>query len=518
MIAMAIACNPRLLIADEPTTALDVTMQAQILDLLVALQRDRGMALILITHDLAVVAETAQRVVVMYAGQQVETGPVPGIFATPTHPYTQALLAALPEHNVGPRPAAGDPRRRSRAARPADRLPAVPALPVRARALPPRVAGAGRTGRAARPLPLPARRRRPAGARLAGRVRSRRGDRVTTAAPLLEARALTRHYTVSRGLWKPKGLVRALDGATFTVAAGQTLAVVGESGCGKSTLARQVTMIERPTSGALLLDGTDVGTADAAARRRLRPLVQMVFQNPYASLNPRKKVGTLLEEPLAINTTLDAAARRDAAESDDGARGPAPRALPALSAHVLRRPAAAHRRRPGADAEAAAGRRRRAGLGARRLDPGAGAQPADGPAAGDGDRLPVHLAQPAGRPAHRRHRRRDVPRADRRARAEGGGVRAGRRIRTPARCSRARRCSIPRRGASASASPASCRRRSIRRPAARSTSAARTRCRAARPRSPRCSRWARRRSPATAPPSSTPERPPDAAAAPGASH
>jgi dipeptide transport system ATP-binding protein len=137
---------------------------------------------------------------------------------------------------------------------------------------------------------------------------------VTTAAPLLDARALTRHYTVSRGLWKPKGLVRALDGATFTVAAGQTLAVVGESGCGKSTLARQVTMIERPTSGALLLDGTDVGTADAAARRRLRPLVQMVFQNPYASLNPRKKVGTLLEEPLAINTTLDTAARRDAAE------------------------------------------------------------------------------------------------------------------------------------------------------------------------------------------------------------
>jgi dipeptide transport system ATP-binding protein len=101
MIAMAIACNPRLLVADEPTTALDVTVQAQILDLLVALQRDRGMALLLITHDLAVVAETAQRVVVMYAGQQVETGPVPGIFATPSHPYTQALLAALPEHNVG---------------------------------------------------------------------------------------------------------------------------------------------------------------------------------------------------------------------------------------------------------------------------------------------------------------------------------------------------------------------------------------------------------------------------------
>jgi len=100
MIAMAIACNPRLLIADEPTTALDVTVQAQVLDLLIRLQQERGMALLLITHDLAVVAETVQRVIVMYAGQQVETGPVPDIFDAPEHPYTQALLAALPEHNL----------------------------------------------------------------------------------------------------------------------------------------------------------------------------------------------------------------------------------------------------------------------------------------------------------------------------------------------------------------------------------------------------------------------------------
>ncbi len=131
--------------------------------------------------------------------------------------------------------------------------------------------------------------------------------------PLLEARALTRHYSVSRGLWKPKGIVQALTGVSFTLAAGRTLAIVGESGCGKSTLARQVTMIERPTSGALLLDGADVAQADAAGRKRLRPLVQMVFQNPYASLNPRKKVGTLLGEPLAINTALSADARREAA-------------------------------------------------------------------------------------------------------------------------------------------------------------------------------------------------------------
>ncbi len=132
-------------------------------------------------------------------------------------------------------------------------------------------------------------------------------------APLLDASALTRHYQVSRGLLRPKSVVRALDGVSFTLREGETLAVVGESGCGKSTLARQVTMIERPTGGSLCIDGDDVATADREALKRLRPRVQMVFQNPYASLNPRKKVGTLLEEPLALNTDLTAAARRDAA-------------------------------------------------------------------------------------------------------------------------------------------------------------------------------------------------------------
>jgi len=132
---------------------------------------------------------------------------------------------------------------------------------------------------------------------------------------LLEATALARYYSVSRGLFKPKAVVRALDGVSFRVSEGQTLAVVGESGSGKSTLARQATMIEQPTSGTLRLAGQDVTRADAATRKRLRPLVQMVFQNPYASLHPRKKVGALLKEPLAINTQLDASARRHAAET-----------------------------------------------------------------------------------------------------------------------------------------------------------------------------------------------------------
>ncbi len=133
------------------------------------------------------------------------------------------------------------------------------------------------------------------------------------AAPLLEARALARHYAVSRGLFRPKGLVRALDGVSFTVGEGATLAVVGESGCGKSTLARQVTMIEQPTTGELRIAGEDVVAAGARTLQRLRPLVQMVFQNPYASLNPRKKVGSLLGEPLAIRGDLGPRERRDAA-------------------------------------------------------------------------------------------------------------------------------------------------------------------------------------------------------------
>src|SRR5271170_579240 len=135
---------------------------------------------------------------------------------------------------------------------------------------------------------------------------------MTTGAPLLEARGLTRHYALSRGFFRPAALVRALDGVSFALDAGKTLAVVGESGCGKSTLARQVTMIERPTSGALCIAGKDVAQADRATLKQLRPLVQMVFQNPYASLNPRKKIGTLLEEPLVLSSHLGAAGRRNA--------------------------------------------------------------------------------------------------------------------------------------------------------------------------------------------------------------
>jgi dipeptide transport system ATP-binding protein len=134
-----------------------------------------------------------------------------------------------------------------------------------------------------------------------------------SAAPLLEARGLSRHYRLSRGFMRGTAVVRALDGVSFSLMRGRTLAIVGESGSGKSTLARQVTMIETPTSGALLLDGVDVAHADRAARKALRPQVQMVFQNPYASLNPRRTVGALLEEPLVIHRRGARAERRERA-------------------------------------------------------------------------------------------------------------------------------------------------------------------------------------------------------------
>jgi dipeptide transport system ATP-binding protein len=131
------------------------------------------------------------------------------------------------------------------------------------------------------------------------------------ATPVLEAQNLSRTYEVSGGWFKPKGLVQALNGVSFTLRAGKTLSIVGESGCGKSTLARQVTMIESPSAGELKLDGVDIVNADAGQIKLARRKVQIVFQNPYASLNPRKKVGTIIQEPLAVNTSLSKSERRD---------------------------------------------------------------------------------------------------------------------------------------------------------------------------------------------------------------
>ena len=297
MIAMAIACNPLLLIADEPTTALDVTIQKQILELLVSLQRERGMALVLITHDMGVVAETAHRVMVMYAGQMVEEAQTAHLFAAPRHPYTAALLAALPERALERQRHAHDPRRRAGI----DDRPAGcvfhPRCGFATDACRPSRLAITRGPDGARALPLPVGRSLPVPA-------------------LMEARELRRYYRRRHRAVRPQG-----NGAARSMAcrsrcdAGQTLAVVGESGCGKSTLARMATLLEPPTAGDLLIDGEPTDGSNAAERRKLLLSVQMVFQNPYGSLNPRKTVGAILEEPLAINHRGDRHARPEAARA-----------------------------------------------------------------------------------------------------------------------------------------------------------------------------------------------------------
>ncbi|RDE07679.1 ABC transporter ATP-binding protein [Pelagibacterium lacus] len=229
MIAMAIALKPDLLIADEPTTALDVTVQAQILDLLTELRRETGMAVLLITHDLGVVAQTADRVVVMKDGQVVERGDVREVFGAPAHPYTRQLLDAVPGKSRFRQPEAA-------------------------------------------------------------------GER------LLEGRGVAKFYPISAGWFgRPVETLKALDGVDFDLHKGETLGIVGESGSGKSTLARTVLGLTRPTSGEIRWRGRNVAQMSAAELFEMRRNLQVVFQDPTASLNPRMSVAEIIAEPWAIH-------------------------------------------------------------------------------------------------------------------------------------------------------------------------------------------------------------------------
>ncbi|MGC5781116.1 dipeptide ABC transporter ATP-binding protein [Methylobacterium sp. NFXW15] len=263
MIAMALACRPKLLIADEPTTALDVTIQAQILDLIKSLQDDEGMSVLFITHDMGVVAEIADRTVVMYRGKAVETGPTARIFSDPAEPYTRALLASVPR--------LGAMAGRSRPMR----------FPVIDRA----------TG-AAEPTP-------------------QTPDTVKASErPVLEVRDLTTRFDIRSGLFgRVTGRVHAVERVSFSLAAGETLALVGESGCGKSTTGRSILRLVEPRSGSVLLDGEDITGLDAATLRSRRQRMQMIFQDPFASLDPRMSVSAAIAEPLLINRL---ASRREA--------------------------------------------------------------------------------------------------------------------------------------------------------------------------------------------------------------
>jgi len=271
MIAMAVACKPRLLVADEPTTALDVTIQAQILELLDGLRRELDMALLLITHDLGLVAQWADRVAVMYGGEKVEEASTSKLFAAPSHAYTKGLLGASLH--------AGSALHYADARLPEIQTRLDPATGVRDFAL--HVPQPSSTVRA---LPV----------------------RAAASEPLLSVQGLRTDYPTRGG-----GVLHAVDGVSFDIRAGETVGLVGESGCGKSTLSRTLLRLVNPAAGRIVFDGTDIAPLSEKALKPWRRRVQMVFQDPYASLNPRRSVFDILESVLKVHGVSGREERRD---------------------------------------------------------------------------------------------------------------------------------------------------------------------------------------------------------------
>jgi peptide/nickel transport system ATP-binding protein len=309
MVAVALAGQPRLLIADEPTTALDVTIQAQILDLLRELQSERGMGMLLITHDLSVVARMAHRIGVMYAGEIVEEAPREAFFSAPRHPYTRKLFAALPDMT----------ERGARLATIPGQVPPLSAMPAGCRfaarcpsALPQcRAAspewtelGHGHRVRCHRAgessgHPAPAAATRDAGSR-----REREGPAGGESGPgvrtrLLEVEDLRVHFPIRHGiLQRVAGHVKAVDGVSLALARGRTLALVGESGCGKTTAGKAILQLIPSSGGRVRLDGRDLAGLPRHALRPLRRRMQMIFQDPFASLDPRHPIGEIIAEGM----------------------------------------------------------------------------------------------------------------------------------------------------------------------------------------------------------------------------
>ncbi len=301
MIAIALAGKPRLLIADEPTTALDVTIQAQILELLRRLQAERAMGMLLISHDLGVVAQMATRVGVMYAGEIVEEAPRQAFFSSPRHPYTQKLFAALPD-----------------LARRGGRLETIPGQVPPLSEMP---GGCRFAARCAQAWELcrqeaPQWRQVAVGHRVRCHLNDGQGQRpgvvasvvaaavtvdtLRSSAPaLLVVQDLRVHFPIRRGvLQRTVGYVRAVDGVSLELARGQTLALVGESGCGKTTVGKAILQLLAASSGSVQWQGEELGGQSRRALRPLRRRMQMIFQDPFASLNPRLAVGEIIGEGL----------------------------------------------------------------------------------------------------------------------------------------------------------------------------------------------------------------------------
>jgi peptide/nickel transport system ATP-binding protein len=337
MIAMALSCEPKVLIADEPTTALDVTIQAQILDLLDDLCSRLHMAMVLITHDMGVIAGHADRVNVMYAGRIVETTETSELFAHMHHPYTQALLASIPllTQDRGQRllnipglpPDLGHPppgcRFAARCSKVTDRCRVdEPSLigetashlyscwnPVDGPLAPDEIDAAARAARAAQvaagvefvALPLVT---SDEGLAIQDRpvIRDREPEPVESSS-LLDIKDLVKEFPVTSGiLQRSVGSVHAVSGVSFSVAAGETFGLVGESGCGKTTIGRMIVALERPTSGEVMMRGINISRLKGNELRRRRRDLQLMFQDPYSSLDPRMRVGAIIREPLAIQS------------------------------------------------------------------------------------------------------------------------------------------------------------------------------------------------------------------------
>src|ERR1700722_11611961 len=313
MIAMALSCEPKLLIADEPTTALDVTIQAQILALLHDLKDRLGMAMLLITHDMGVIAGHADRVQVMYAGRMVEVTGTPNLFQHMRHPYTRALLASIPRLSQ-------DGNRR---------LLTIGGLPPDLSQPPPGCRFAPRCNRATdkcrdqepaltgetadhlfscwHPVDGPAELAAGNGASALtrGAPRPAGPDGDASAGPVpppLEVRDVVKEVPVTAGpiLQRKVAAVHAVSSVSFSVAAGETFGLVGESGCGKTTIGRVVVALEHPDSGSVLLNGQDISALSGGELRRQRRDLQLMFQDPYSSLDPRMRVGSIIREPLSI--------------------------------------------------------------------------------------------------------------------------------------------------------------------------------------------------------------------------
>ncbi|ONC89510.1 dipeptide ABC transporter ATP-binding protein [Burkholderia pseudomallei] len=295
MIAMALSCRPALLIADEPTTALDVTIQAQILQLIRGLQDEMDMGVIFITHDMGVVAEVADRVLVMYRGEKVEEGACDAIFAAPSHPYTKALLAAVPR--LGSMRGTDAPAK----------FPLLRFDPAAGDALV--VAGGDATaasGDAARESVLfvdsDAAAASAASTASAAPTACARPAIDAGAPPLLRVRELVTRFPVKSGVFgRVSQYVHAVERVSFELRAGETLALVGESGCGKSTTGRSLLRLVERVSGSIEFEGREIGALKGRELQALRRNIQFIFQDPFASLNPRLTVGFSIMEPLLVH-------------------------------------------------------------------------------------------------------------------------------------------------------------------------------------------------------------------------